>query len=96
MHGPFPAALDLFFFMPKDTEDVSTGRVISTDTNTGTCEEVNQNSASRINETTGVALIILIGSFSTASAEALKPEREPRSIEIASERPNAIKVLVSV
>ena len=57
---------------------VITGKVINTETKTGTVEEPNQNSAIKIKETTGVDLIVIIHGCKAAENAGKMPAAKPR------------------
>ncbi|MBO7484572.1 MAG: hypothetical protein J6T84_00735 [Spirochaetaceae bacterium] len=77
------------FLMPDETAVVITGSDISTETKTGTFDDVNQNNANRINETTGVTFIIFIGNEKKISIAGKIPQSKPKNNDKITETTNA-------
>ena len=73
------------FKNPPATEEIIIGSVISTDTKSGTCDDVNQKSATSINETTGVARIIAMGSASRLLKNGELPHSTPSAVPSKTE-----------
>ena len=71
--------------IPAATVSVKTGSVIKTETKTGTAELLNQNMATRIIETTGVAFITESGNLKKAARFSSAPIRMPKTRERHSE-----------
>ena len=77
------------FLIPDETAVVITGSDINIETKMGTFEDVNQNNASRMNETTGVTFIIFIGIEKKVLIAGKIPQSKPKSRDKTTETTNA-------
>ena len=77
--------------MAEETAFVITGIHIRTATKIGTFEDVNQKSANRIKETTGVTFIIFMGNEKKASNTGNIPQSKPRNNDKNKEIAKAVK-----
>ena len=82
--------------MPAAIVSVNTGSVIKTETKTGTAALLNQNIATRIIETTGVAFITESGNLKNAAKFSSAPIRMPKTSDRHSEIANAFTARAKV
>ena len=76
------------------TAVVIIGRVISTQTKTGTVPDLNQKSAIKIKATTGVARMIAIGNSKKSRAKDDRPHKRPSRPPITTDKAKESKVVI--
>lgn len=84
------------FLTPCCIDSVITGKVIKTDTNIGTCEEPNQSKAIKINDTTGVDLIMLMIGIKAILNVRDRPDEKPNIKDIPKDIKKATMPRINV